>query len=131
MTKFKNELLIQPDLIKELLAQAQGQELFGQNGFFQHLKRGLIDGMLEGEITHHLGYQKHAKTAKDTGNRRNGHYQKKVISGDDILELNIPRDREGVFDPQLIPKGVRRLGDFDDKVISLPDSPLYSDIVSV
>lgn len=119
MTKYKNEITIKPELIKELLSQAKGQELFGQEGFIEQLKRGLVDGMLEGEMEHHLGYQKHEKTPKFSDNRRNGHYQKTVISGDDTLELNIPRDREGNFEPQLIPKGVRRLEGFDDKVISL------------
>ena len=115
--KIKNDL--SPELIEELLRHADGQELFGTEGFFQQLKRGLVNGMLEGEMDHHLQYPKHAKVPKDTDNRRNGHYPKTVIAGDDTLELSIPRDRDGAFQPRLVPKGVRQFDGFDDKVISL------------
>ncbi len=50
---------IDPDLIKQLLQQAEGQELFGPDGFFQSLKQSLANGILEGEMEHHFGYQKH------------------------------------------------------------------------
>lgn len=102
-----------------MIEQVGGQELFGQQGFFQRLKESLVNGMLEGEIDHHLGCNKHDKTPKVTQNRRNGHYAKSIISDDDTLNLQIPRDRDGDFAPQLIPKNIRRLDGFDDKVISL------------
>jgi len=70
-------------------------------------------------MDHHLNYPKHDKAPKATGNRRNGHYAKTVIAGDDTLDLSIPRDREGEFEPRLVPKGVRQFDGFDDKVISL------------
>ena len=110
---------IDSHLIKALLDQAGGQDLFGRDGFFQQLKQSLANGMLEGEIEHHLGYEKHAKSPKTSDNRRNGHYPKTVLSDDDRLDLQIPRDRDNNFEPQLIPKGVRRFDGFDDKVISL------------
>lgn len=115
----KQSSTITPSLIKDLLSQADGQDLFGRDGFFQHLKQSLVNGMLEGEIDHHLGYEKHDKSPKPTSNRRNGHYSKTVLSDDDRLDLKIPRDRDNHFEPHLIPKGVRRFDGFDDKVISL------------
>ena len=113
--KPKNDL--SPELIQALLHPADGNEIFGAEGFFQQLKRGLVNGMLEGEMDHHLGYPKHDKAPKSANNRRNGRYTKTVIAGDDTLDLSIPRDRDGAFEPQLVPKGVRQLDGFDDKVI--------------
>ncbi len=110
---------INPDLIKQLLQQAEGQELFGADGFFQSLKQSLANGILDGEMEHHLGYQKHDKSPKSTTNRRNGHYAKTVISDDDTLNLRIPRDRDNDYEPQFIPKNARRFDGFDDKVISM------------
>ena len=110
---------INPDLIKQLLQHAQGQELFGADGFFQSLKQSLANGILEGEMEHHLGYEKHDKSPKQTANRRNGHYAKTVISDDDTLDLRIPRDRNNDYEPQFIPKNTRRFEGFDDKVISM------------
>ena len=119
-TKTKNPAdNLSPELLQALVEQAEGQELFGADGFFQQLKRSLVNGMLEGEMDHHLNYPKHDKAPKPTHNRRNGHYAKTVIAGDDTLDLSIPRDREGEFEPQLVPKGVRQFDGFDDKVISL------------
>lgn len=120
MTKTKTtKNTISPELMDELLRHADGKELFGVDGFFQQLKRELVNGMLEGEMDHHLQYPKHDKSPKSTDNRRNGHYSKTVIAGEDTLELDIPRDRDGNFEPQIIPKGVRQFDGFDDKVISL------------
>jgi putative transposase len=120
MTKVnKKNKAIDQDLLKALVSHAEGQELFGRDGFFQHLKESLANCMLEGEMEHHLGYSKNSKDEKSTENRRNGHYPKSVVSSDETLNLSIPRDREGHFEPKLVPKGVRRFDGFDDKVISM------------
>ena len=119
MTTSKKMKIIDQDLLKALLKEADGQDLFSRDGFFQQLKQALANKMLEGEMEHHLGYSKHAKEEKSTGNRRNGYYPKSVISADETMQLSIPRDREGLFEPKLIPKGARRLEGFDDKVISM------------
>jgi len=119
-TRRKKKNLIDKGLLKSLLEQAEGQELFGKEGFFASLKQSLANEMLEGEMEHHLGYSKHDKSSeKETGNRRNGSYAKNVISDDDVLELNIPRDRDNGYEPQLVRKNVRRLEGFDEKVISM------------
>ena len=111
--------LLSPELVQGLISESEGQSLFGKEGFFQKLKEELVNGILEGELTHHLGYVKNDKEPKENSNRRNGHYEKKVLSDGKSLCLQMPRDREGVFDSQLIGKGVRRFDGFDDKVISL------------
>jgi putative transposase len=75
---------------------------------------------LESELDYELGYSKHSKEPKTEDNRRNGSFEKTIIddSGHKIT-INVPRDREGEFEPKLIPKGVRRFKGFDDSVISL------------
>ena len=87
--------------------------------FILLLKKGLVNEILEGEMEHHIGYEKHDKSPKQVANRRNGYSQKRVTPGDDTLDLNIPRDRDAAFELQLIPKGVRQFDGFDDRVISL------------
>ncbi|WP_250311492.1 IS256 family transposase [Rickettsia endosymbiont of Oedothorax gibbosus] len=72
------------------------------------------------ELTYELGYSKHSKMPKVDNNSRNGSYEKTVIDGDGRkLTVEVPRDREGEYNPQLIPKGLRRFNGFDEKVISL------------
>lgn len=107
-------------LVSELLKEADPSELFGKEGVFAQLKSRMVNQVLEAEMEDHLGYNKHSKDVKPAGNRRNGFYQKTVLdeNGSEI-ELNVPRDRDAEFEPQIIPKGVRQFKGFDDKVISL------------
>ncbi len=72
---------------------------------------------LEGELTEHLGYEKHSTAGRKTGNSRNGKTSKRVIDGEGAMEIEVPRDRNGDFEPQLIKKRQTRLPGFDDKVI--------------
>lgn len=110
---FKKEML--DDLLKNY---KKPEDLFGENGTFKQLKKALVERMLEAEISHHLGYEKHEQL-KSTGNYRNGKTTKRLLVNDGELEVAIPRDRSGDFEPKLIAKHQRRLPGFDDKVISL------------
>ncbi|ASX27921.1 transposase [Rickettsia sp. MEAM1 (Bemisia tabaci)] len=107
-------------LVEEILSQSNPKELFGKDGLFQQLKKRLVERILKDELSHELGYSRHSKASKQDSNRRNGTSEKTVIddSGQKIV-LDIPRDRDNSFEPQLIPKGVRRFTGFDDSVISL------------
>ena len=78
-----------------------------------------MESILEGEMEHHISYEKHDKSPKQVPNRCNGYFQKGITSGDDTLGLNIPRNRDAGFEAQIIPKGVHQFDGFDDKVISL------------
>lgn len=111
---------INTKLVEEILSQSNPKELFGKDGLFQQLKKRLVERILEDELSHELGYSRHSKASKQDSNRRNGTSEKTVIddSGQKIV-LDIPRDRDNSFEPQLIPKGVRRFTGFDDSVISL------------
>lgn len=113
-TEFSEELL------DELLGDSKtAQELLGSSGLLKQLSKALLDRMLEGEMNHHLGYEKHAAAGKNSGNSRNGK-SKKTLKGEfGSLDLAVPRDRQAAFDPLLIPKYETRFAEFDDKIISL------------
>ncbi len=83
------------------------------------LKKQALESMLEAEMEEHLGYSKHAPEGYDGGNSRNGKGTKTVITDTGAVELAVPRDRNGSFEPKVVQKGQRRLKGFDDKLISL------------
>jgi putative transposase len=107
-------------LVDELISQINPSEILSKGGLFSKLKKRIIERVLEAEINHELGYQKHSKEDKDNSNRRNGSYDKTIIDNEgNKITLAIPRDRDSEFEPALVPKGVRRFKGFDDSVISL------------
>ncbi|ASX28537.1 transposase [Rickettsia sp. MEAM1 (Bemisia tabaci)] len=104
----------------EILSQSDPSEIFGKEGIFQGIKKQIVNKILEKEMESHIGYEKHSKNEKYSDNRRNGNYEKTLIDPEGRkLTVEVPRDRDGEFEPQLIPKGVRKFEGFDDKVISL------------
>jgi transposase-like protein len=111
---------INNQLVEELLASTNQSDLFGKDGLFQELKKQLVNKILEKEMEAHVGYTKHSKEDKEYDNRRNGSYEKTLIDSEGHkITIDIPRDRDGEFEPALIPKGVRQFKGFDEKVISL------------
>jgi len=111
---------IKPEILDELLSGVSSPEdLMGDAGLFRQLKKALMERALGGELTHHLGYEKNDPAGRGSGNSRNGHSSKTVLTEEGEFDLAIPRDRAGTFEPQLVPKGVTRLDGFDGKIISL------------
>jgi len=86
---------------------------------FRQMKKALMERILSGELTHHLGYERGAEKPDGVSNHRNGTTPKTLLVEDGSIPLDIPRDRAGTFSPQLIPKNARRLPRFDQNVISL------------
>lgn len=86
---------------------------------FRGLKKALVERVLRGELTAHLGYPEGGSRPTETTNARNGTTPKTILTEEGRLPLDIPRDRESSYAPQFIPKGVRRLPGFDQKVLSL------------
>ena len=107
-------------LIDELLKEYQASDdLFSQDGLLKQLIKDLAERILQAEMAAHLGYERHASTGRGSGNSRNG-TRRKTLKGDQgELPLDIPRDRNGEYEPQLIPNGQSRIPGFDDKIISL------------
>ncbi|MEO0600917.1 MAG: IS256 family transposase [Myxococcota bacterium] len=105
------------DLVESLANEVDSPE--GLSAAVSKLQKLALERMLQAEMTEHLGYEKHAAEGFDGGNSRNGHSSKKVVMDSGTVELDVPRDREGTFEPQVVKKGQRRPKGFDDKLISL------------
>lgn len=111
---------ITPELLDQLLKDTTSPEdLLGEDGLLQQLTKALVERALQGELTHHLGYAKHAPEGKHTGNSRNGTSPKTLKGKRGQVQIEVPRDRNGEFEPQLIKKGQTRFDGLDDKIISL------------
>lgn len=107
------------EILDELLQSYKTPEdMFGANGVFAQLKKALVERALEAEMKHHLGYEKN-EVSQACGNYRNGKTTKKVITDTGSVNIDIPRDKNAEFEPQLIGKYQRRLPGFDDKIISM------------
>ncbi len=108
------------DLIDQLLSgYKKPEDLIGENGLLKQLTKALIGRALQAEMTEHLGHDKYATVSNLTGNARNGKSNKTLKGEFGELLIEIPRDREGSFEPQLISKHQTRWTGFDDKIISL------------
>jgi len=112
---------IKPELAAELIKLVKNPEdLFGPSGLLQEIKKSLMEKLLEVEMDDHLGYDKGEKQAEgQRANSRNGHTEKTVHTESGSVEIRVPRDRDGSFTPKVVPKHVRRLSGFDDKVLAL------------
>ncbi len=111
---------VRPEILDELLAgYERPEDLLGEEGLFRQLKKALLERALGAELSAHLGYEKGDSAGRGTGNSRNGYSSKTVLTDDGELELAIPRDRIGSFEPLIVPKGERRLDGFDDRIVSL------------
>ncbi|WP_244257273.1 IS256 family transposase [Kitasatospora cineracea] len=113
--------LLDEQLIGQLVdrAHAGGIRLTGEGGLLQQLTKRVLESALEGEITDHLGYEKHDKVGAGSGNSRNGICSKTVLTDVGPVEIAVPRDRQGSFEPQLVKKRRRRLAGVDEMVLSL------------
>jgi putative transposase len=111
---------IDPKLLDQLLAGGHDKErIFGQDGLLKQLTAALVQRALQAELAGHLGYDHYEPVPPDKKNTRNGTSPKTLITESGPLELQLPRDRDGTFEPQLVKKHQRRVEGFDDKVISL------------
>ena len=95
------------------------QDLMGENGAIKKIIKASLEGMLDAELTEHLGYEKYSPIGKNTGNSRNGKTYKTLKNDNGEIELTVPRDRNGTFDPVIVKKYERTLGPIEDKIISM------------
>lgn len=111
---------INQDMVKSLVKDCKTQEdLFGENGIFKALVKSFVEQALAGEMTEHLGYEKHAASGYNGKNSRNGTSSKTLKGEHGEISVDIPRDRDSEFEPKLIPKNQVRFNGFDEKFISL------------
>ena len=101
---------IRDEVIEELLQGYRSPEdLLGEEGLFKELKKRLLERALGAELSEHLGYEKGDPAGRGSGNSRNGYSSKTVIGDDGAIEIAVPRDRDGSFEPQIVAKGQTRL----------------------
>jgi transposase-like protein len=112
---------VDAELVARLVEQARtaGLQLTGEGGLLQQLTKRVLESALEGEVTDHLGYDKGDPAGKNGGNSRNGVRGKTVLTEVGPVEVSVPRDRDGSFEPQIVRKRQRRLSGVEDMVISL------------
>ena len=114
-------MTISKEVLDELIKDYKNPEdLLGENGLLKQLTKALLERAMEAELTFDLGFEKNDKSSlKQTGNRRNGTSNKTVKSKHGAIELEIPRDRDAEFEPQIVKKHQRRFDGFDDLILSL------------
>jgi transposase-like protein len=111
----------QQRLAEDLVAQAreEGVQLVGEGGLLTGLTKAVVETALEEEISGHLGYDKHDPAGRNGGNSRNGVRSKTVLTEIGPVQIEVPRDRDGSFEPQIVRKRQRRLDGIDQIVLSL------------
>jgi putative transposase len=118
----KPELSAVEQVAEELVRRAreQGLSLTGPDGLLKQLTKTVLETALNQEMTEHLGHEKHAPPGNETGNVRNGIRSKTVLTeGSGQVGIEVPRDRAGTFEPQIVRKRQRRLSGVDEMVLSL------------
>jgi putative transposase len=111
---------IPDELIDQLLAGREGPDaITGPDGLLKQLTKRVVERAASAELTGHLGYELAGEPPEGQPNRRNGSSSKTLITDHGPVEVDLPRDREGSFEPQIVPKHQRRFAGFDDKSISM------------
>ncbi len=126
------ESVVDQRLVAELVARAAGQgvPVAGEGGLLAQLTKLVLEASLEGEMDAHLGYGKHETAGRDGGNSRNGRRAKTVLTQVGPVQIEVPRDRDASFAPQIVRKRQRRLDGMDGIVLSLSAKGLTTGEVS-
>src|SRR5512140_1124038 len=123
--KSKKERKIQESMpgaeeVQRELAKAKSMDdFFGKEGIFARLFANTIETMLESELSEELGYEPYEAKGKNSGNSRNGHYSKKVRTSTGETTIQVPRDRNGEYEPQVVKKHVANTNELEDKIIAM------------
>ena len=111
------------EMIEQLKADLSGaktyEDLMGKDGAIKKLIAKTLEQMLESELTEHLGYEKHSPVGRNSGNSRNGKTHKTLKNDNGQIEITVPRDRNGEFDPVIVKKYEKTIGPIEDKIISM------------
>ena len=111
-------------------AKEQGLSLTGPDGLLKQLTKTVLETALEVEMSEHLGYDKHESSGRNLGNSRNGSRPKAVLTEAGPVTIEVPRDRDGTFEPKTVKKHSRRMPGVDELVISLSAKGLTTGEIS-
>jgi putative transposase len=113
--------LVPAELVDELMARVrtEGIELLGDGGLIAEFSKRVLERALAEELTDHVGYERGDPAGRGSGNSRNGTSAKTVLTDVGAVDLDVPRDRNGTFEPAIVPKGVTRLRGFNENVVAL------------
>jgi transposase-like protein len=113
--------VVDPELVDQLLAQADAEELelLGPDGLLSQVTKAVLERALDEELTDQLGYERGDPAGRGSGNSRNGSSPKTVLTDIGAVDVDIPRDRSGEFEPKLISKHQTRLSGFNERIIAL------------
>lgn len=113
--------LVPEGVLDELMARVEeeGAELLGPDGLLGQVTKAVLERALDEELTDHLGYEKGDPAGRGSGNSRNGITPKRLHTDIGTVDLDVPRDRNGDFDPRIVPKGTSRLKGFNERIIAL------------
>jgi len=104
---------------RELATAKSMDDFFGRDGIFARLFASTLEQMLEAELSEHLGYEPYEAKGRNSGNNRNGKYTKKVRSSEGETTIQVPRDRNGDFEPQLVKRHAANTNELEDKIIGM------------
>lgn len=107
------------DELKKVLKEKGVKSLDDFNAFMRDISKDVVEAILDGELTEHLGYEKHGQRAKATDNARNGFTPKIVKSKFGEIDLEVPRDRQSDFEPRIVRKRQRDIFGLEEKIISM------------
>jgi transposase-like protein len=113
-------MAITKEVLDELMKDYHGpDDMYGSDGLVKQFSKALIERAMQAELTEQLGYEKNGTGGKPTENRRNGKSSKTLRTDQGAMEIEVPRDREGGFEPKTVPKHQREWRGFDDKILSM------------
>ena len=109
-----------PETVAKELGKAESMDdFFGKDGIFAKLFANTLEQMMEEELTDHLGYEPYEVKGRNSGNSRNGYYSKKVRTSEGDMEVRVPRDRQGDYDPKILRKYASNTNELEEKIIGL------------
>jgi len=107
------------EVARELATAKSMDDFFGKEGIFARLFAKTLEQLLEAELTEHLGYEPYEAKGRNSGNNRNGHYSKKVRTGEGETSIEVPRDRNGEYEPKILKKYASNTNELEEKIIGL------------
>jgi putative transposase len=118
-TRSSKEIFPREVLDQLLKGYSKPEDLTGPDGLLKRLTGALVERAMSAELTHHLGYESGEYPTEEQSNRRNGTTAKTLRTEQGAVTVQVPRDRDGTFEPQIVPKHQRQFNGFDDKIISM------------